>query len=456
MSSERSLTVSNAGGALSLDRFGPVIDLPVPATDFRGPMRAGLIVIAVALGGFGTWAALAPIGSAVVAQGVVSVESKRKLVQHREGGIVRQVLVHEGDTVAPGTVIARLQDSTAAAQMAAIATQRDTKLAEQARLVAELAGATAVAYPPELAARLREPLVAEIVKRETDRFAERKKTLDGQVGILHQRIAQLEAQKDGRQVQEHSKKRQLELLRDEMAGLRKLEAKGFYPRNKLREKERELARMEGDMYSDGAGATQTGKEIAENRLQILQLQQKFRDDVTAELTKVEAEVNELATKLVAAKDAVDRLEVVAPVGGEVQALKVAGPGAVVPPGGEVAEIVPDKDRLVIEAQVNPRDVDKVAVGQPAHLRFSAFSSRTTPVVEGRVDVVSADRITDDHTRQAYYTVRVEVAPDQLSRLPAPLKAGMPAEVMVDGGERTPLQYLLKPLMDSFARGMREV
>lgn len=433
---------------------GPVIDL-IPQTDFKKPMWTGLAVIAVALGGFGTWATFAPLDSAVVTPGTVSVESRRKIVQHREGGIVATIMVKEGDQVAAGAVLVNLQDATAQSQMDTLRGQLDGKRAEQARLMAERDGLVAIAFPDELLARQGEAKVADILAREQDRFTQRAKTLDGERGILEARIAQLESQHQGRSGLEQSKRDQLQLLQDEVQGLRGLAAKGFYPVNKLRAQERELARMQGELMSDGAGASQTDKEIGETRLQILQAEQKFRDEIAAELTRADSESNDLAQKLVAAQDAVRRLAVVAPVAGVVQNLKVAGSGAVVPPGGDLMELVPEGDRLIVEAHVNSRDIDRVHVGQAAELRFSAFSSRTTPVIGGEVAVVAADTSIDEHTRQSYYTARVEVPPDQVARLPRALKAGMPVEVMLEGGSRTPLQYFVKPLMDNFARAFKE-
>ncbi|MGE5478442.1 MAG: HlyD family type I secretion periplasmic adaptor subunit [Bacteroidales bacterium] len=434
---------------------GPVVDL-IPETDFAKPMRVGIVVVAVALGGFATWAATAPLDSAVVTAGTVTVESKRKTVQHREGGIVSQLLVKEGDKVAAGTVLVRLQDVTTQSQQDTLRGQLDGKLAEHARLVAERDGLAEIAFPAALTARQSDGKVAGILARERDRFTQRAKTRSGERGILEARIAQLESQHQGRSVLEQSKRDQLRLLQDEVAGLRGLAAKGYYPVNKLRAQERELARMQGEMMSDGAGASQTDKEIGETRLQILQAEQKFRDEVAADLTRVDTEANDLTQKLVAAEDAVRRLAVVAPVDGVVQNLKIAGSGAVVPPGGDMMELVPDQDRLIVEAHVNSRDIDRVHTGQPAQLRFSAFNSRTTPVIAGEVDVVAADASTDEHTRQSYYTARVEVPSDQAARLPRALKAGMPVEVMLEGGSRTPLQYFTKPLMDSFARAFKEM
>lgn len=434
---------------------GPIIDLPVAPTDFRKPMVAGLAVIGIALGGFVGWAGFAPLDSAVVTSGIVTVESKRKVVQHREGGIVSQMMVKEGDQVAAGTILVKLKDALALSQLTTLGTQLDAKMAEQARLVAERDGAAAIAFPAELAARRTAPQTADILAREEERFAQRKKTLNGQQGILESRIAQLTSQHDGRSGLQESKRTQLRLLETEIEGLRTLTAKGYYSANKLRAQERELARLHGEMMNDGAGASQTDKEIGETRLQILQGEQKFREEVSTDLTQVETEINDLEQKLAAARDAVERLQVVAPVAGTVQNLKVAGAGAVVPPGGDMMELVPDSDRLIVETRVNSRDIDRVHAGQEAELRFSAFGSRNTPIIQGEVDVVSADATTDPQTHQSYYTARVDVPEGQASRLPRAMKAGMPVEVMLEGGARTPLQYFIKPLTDSFARAFKE-
>ncbi|MBC7907303.1 MAG: HlyD family type I secretion periplasmic adaptor subunit [Rhodospirillaceae bacterium] len=434
---------------------GPVIDLPVAPTDFRKPMMTGAAILGIALGGFGIWAGFAPLDSAVVTAGTVTVESKRKVVQHREGGIIAQLMVKEGEQVAAGTVLVKLNDALAMSQMGTLKTQLDGKMAEQARLMAERDGLSEIGFPADLLARQSEPKLAEILAREQDRFTQRRKTLNGERGILDARVSQLESQREGRSGLEKSKHDQLALLQQEVEGLRGLAAKGYYAVNKLRAQERELARMQGEMMSDGAGATQTDKEIGETRLQILQGEQKFREDVSTDLTRVETEMNDLGQKLVASRDAVERLAVVAPVAGTVQNIKVTGMGAVVPPGGEMMELVPENDRLIVEAHVNSRDIDRVHAGQPAELRFTAFGSRTTPVIKGEVDVVSADATTDQQTRQSTYIARVEVPEDQAARLPRALKAGMPVEVMLEGGARTPLQYFIKPLTDNFARAFKE-
>lgn len=429
--------------------------LPVPPTDFRKPMIVGMAVIGIAFGGFAAWASLAPLDSAVLTQGTVSVESKRKMVQHREGGIVAEVLVREGDTVAAGAVMVRLQDVGAQAQLTTLNEQLDAKTAQRARLLAERDNLLMIAFPKSLDTRRDHPATAEMLTREQDRFTQRRATLDGQRSILDSRIAQLESQRDGRSQLENSKRTQLDLLRQEIEGLRTLEQKGYYSTNKLRAAERELARTEGEMLNDGSGADQTEKEIAETRLQILQLEQKQRDEVMAELIEIDSQINELGQKIIAARDSVERLAIVAPENGIVQNLKVAGPGAVIHPGGEVAEMVPQNDRLIVETNISPQDIDRVHTGQGAELRFSAFNAKSTPTIIGSVTMVSADRNTDPATREAFYTARVEVAEAELAMLPGELKAGMPVEVLLEEGSRTPLQYFVKPLMDSFARSFKE-
>ncbi len=434
------------------DQVAPLPEVP---TDFRKPIIAGVVLMGLTLGGFGGWASIASLSSAVLTQGTVAVETKRKAVQHREGGIVDEVLVKEGQTVAVGTPLIRLRDASTQAQLETFRAQLDAKTAEQARLKAERDGLSAVWFPSSMLEQRSNPKVAEVINHEEDRFNQRRKSQAGQREILQSRIGQLEAQRLGRSMLEQSKRSQAELLASELEGLRTLTDKGFYPAMRLRAQERELTRLQGEMLADGASTSQTGKEISEVRLQMQQGDQKIREEVANELTRVENERSEIVQKLAAAQDTAERLHVVAPVSGVVHNLKVAGPGTVVSPSGEMMEVVPGDDRLIVEAKINARDIDRVHSGQDAELRFSAFGTRTTPIVKGEVIMVSADAITDEQTRQSYYSARIEVPPSQLSRLPRALKAGMPVEVMLQGGERTPLQYFLKPLSDSFARALKE-
>lgn len=261
-------------------------------------------------------------------------------------------------------------------------------------------------------------------------------------------------QADGFRRQQDSKLRQIELYNNELTGLYELHRKGYYPRTRILAMERDLARLEGEVGSVAADIARAEEGIGEARIQIMQLRQKFREDVVAQLREIQTEINELTERVVAAEDVVRRLTVVAPVAGAVQGLKVFTAGGVIPgrrPDGDRSE-----DRLVIEAHVAPADVETVSYGLDAEVRFPALNKRTTPIIAGHVLTVSADRFTDQRTNLAYYTARVEVPPDQQALLSEHrLQPGMPAEVIVKTGERTLLEYLVKPLTDSFARTFKE-
>lgn len=430
------------------------LTVPPASADFSRPIAAGLTVIALAFGGLGTWAALAPIDSAVVAPGVLVVESNRKTVQHLEGGIVKEILVRDGDSVTAGQVLVRLDDTQAVANLAMVRDRLIADRATEARLVAERDGADRLSFPPDLA-NAADVRVHDILAGQLSQFEERRRSQDGQVAILEQRIAQLTTQADGFRRQQDSKLRQIELYNNELTGLYELHRKGYYPRTRILAMERDLARLEGEVGSVAADIARAEEGIGEARIQIMQLRQKFREDVVAQLRDIQTEINELTERVVAAEDVVRRLTVVAPVAGAVQGLKVFTAGGVIPPGADLMEIVPE-DRLVIETHVAPADVETVSYGLDAEVRFPALNKRTTPIIAGHVLTVSADRFTDQRTNLAYYTARVEVPPDQQALLSEHrLQPGMPAEVIVKTGERTLLEYLVKPLTDGFARTFKE-
>jgi HlyD family type I secretion membrane fusion protein len=429
---------------------------PQPPSDYTNYIIAGFTVIALAFGGLGSWAALAPLDSAVVAPGVLVVESKRKTIQHLEGGIVKRILVRDGDFVEQGAVLAELDQTRAEANLAMVQGQFDLAKAREARLIAERDDLDSISLPDQLAERTADPKVAELVAGQESEFSERRKSMTGQVSILEQRVAQLRTQADGHRRLAESKERQMELMTAELAGLRKLTAKGYYPRNRLLAQEREYAKLEGDRSQELANIAQAEQALGEAELEVLQLKQKLREDVVAELREVQAKLHETAEQLVSAKDVAQRLAITAPVSGFVQGLRIFTEGGVIPPGGELMEIVPNDDRLVIEAQLSPRDIEGVKAGQTAEVRFTALNSRTSPVIEGNVTTLSADRFTDKQTNQAYYLARVEVPKEQQQSLGEHrIQAGMPVELMIKTGERTMMGYLLKPLSDSMARGFNE-
>ncbi len=451
MSTKRDLTAASGLPTTTID---PAVPRPAPA-NVRRPIVAGLAVLAVAFGGFGTWAATAPLDSAVIAPGVLAVESKRKTVQHLEGGIVKEILVEEGERVEKGAVLVRLDGTQAAAAQAAAEARLAAARAREARLLAERDGKTAVALPADLR-RSTDPRVREAIADERRQFEERRRGLDGQVAILEQRIQQLQAEIDGHEAQRSSRQRQADSLRGEIAGLRKLLKDGFVPRNRILALERELAALEGDQGFEAAGVARSRENIAEARLEMIQTRQRFQEQVVAELNETRERIDALRTEATAASDIARRLDITAPVGGVVQELRVFTEGGVIPTGGQLMDIVPDDENLVVESRVAPSDVAAVMVGQSAEVRFPALERARTPRIDGLVAVISPDRLTDPRTHQPYYLARVEIPAEERAKLGEQrLQAGMPAEVIIRLGERTAMDYLVKPIQDSFSRALTE-
>lgn len=433
----------------------PAMDLHA-ASDYTKPIKTGLLLLGIALGGFGAWSSLASLDAAVAAHGALAVESKRKTVQHLEGGIVKQILVKDGDRVRAGQPVIALDGTRSQAALTAAQALFDAARAREARLTAERDGKEGVSFPEDLSLRATDPRVDDLLLSERRQFDERRKSLQGQKQILEQRIAQLKAQHSGLGAQEGAKQRQIRTLRDEIAGLRQLADKGYYARNRVTAMERELAALEGEKGSAAFGGIGIEKSISEARMQIIQTEQDFRKEVVAELKTTTDNLAELEQKLAHAQDQVQRLAVAAPVDGVVQNVKIFTSGGVIPPGADLMEIVPEADRLVVEARVAPKDIEAVMAGLQAEIRFPNLSSRTTPIVLGTVTTVSADALVDRDAKENYYQMRVEVPTAEMAKLRAHrLQAGMPVEVMVKTGERTPLEYFVKPLMDSFAVAMRE-
>ncbi|WP_142850629.1 HlyD family type I secretion periplasmic adaptor subunit [Telmatospirillum sp. J64-1] len=431
---------------------------PKAPSDFRRPAMIGLAVIGIAFGGFGSWAAVAPLDSAVVAQGQLVVESKRKTVQHLEGGIVSQLLVKDGDRVKQGDVLIRLDGARQSSILSSVEVQLADMRALEARLVSERDEKGQVEFPPELLEQAKHnPKIAEILESQRSQFEERRRSLSGQMAILEQRISQLQADVQARTQQRDSKNRQAELLESELEGLRELARKGFYPRNRLLAQERLLAEIQGDAAIEQGAISRAERSIGETRLEIFQTRQRFRETVVSELREAQAKANTLAEEFIAALDVSTRLQVTAPVSGVVQDMQIFTEGGVIPAGAKLMDIVPDDDRLVIEAKLSPQDIEAVVEGRYAEIRFNTLNARTTPVIEGMVTTVSADRITDPRNPdRSYYLARVEVSKEEEAKLADHrLTPGMPVDVLVKTGSRTALSYMIKPLQDGFALSLKE-
>jgi epimerase transport system membrane fusion protein len=429
---------------------------PEVRTDDRFERRLGLAILLTGVGGFGAWAALAPIDSAAVAPGIVTVEFNRKTVQHLEGGIVREILVREGERVGPGQLLVRLDDTQALAQLEIARSQYLANRALEARLVAERDGFREVVFPDDLLTARADPRVQEAIAGQQQVFAARAKALSGEMEVLQQRIEQLNEQIRGLEALSGSKLARIKSYRTEIQDFQKLYEKGLTDRLRLREMERLAAELEGERAEHSSAIAAAQVKIGETRLEIVQLQRRQQTEVAQELRDTQAKLFDLRERIRALEDTAVRTEVKAPASGAVVGLAVHTIGGVVTPGGRILDIVPQDEQLIVEARVSPTDADRVSPGLVAQLRFSAFNTLTTPTVLGHVLTVSGDRLSDPNTREAYYLARIQVSQEGMAVLRGlTLLPGMPVDVMIKTGERTFFEYLVKPITDRLAKAFRE-
>lgn len=432
--------------------------IPDAPTDDRSVRSIGYLILLLAFGVFGVWSALAELDSAAVAPGVVIVDSYRKTVQHLEGGIVKEILVRDGDTVKTGDVLLRLDDTQVRAQMEMVRNQYLNNLALDARLTAEREQQKTITFPEELREASDDPQVKDILAIQTREFEARRAALQGEIAVLEQRIGQLDEQARGLDAMQTIKQKRIASYREEVDDMQKLFSRGLGDKLRLREMERLALELEGERAGHLSDISRAKIQISETRLQIIQRQKAFQEDVASQLRETQAKYFDLRERLRALRDTLDRVDVRATTEGVIVGMGVHTIGGVIAPGSRILDIVPRDERLVVEAQVSPTDIDKMQPGLVTDIRFSAFKSRTTPVVEGTVETVSADRLTDQATHQAYYLARVAVTDagmETLKSLNLTVLPGMPAEVIIKTGERTFLQYLLQPMTDSLARAFRE-
>ncbi len=433
---------------------------PPPQFDPLRSIRRNLVIGGVAavtlFGGIGGWAASTDFAGAVIAPGVVVVESDLKKVQHPKGGVVGELLVRDGQKVQAGQVVVRLDATVTRADLAVVTHQQDELAARQARLKAERDGEPAIRFAPELSARAADPAIARLLAEERRLFDLRRTSLDGQRAQLRERVAQVGEETHGLAVQIEAKAAAMRLIEEELGGVRLLWDKQLMPIQRLKALEREAAQLVGERGQLIAAAAQAKGRASELELQILQLDQDLRSEVAAELREVQARLAVLDEQRVAAEDDLRRIEILAPQNGRVHQLAVHTVGGVIGAGEPIMLIVPDNDVLIVEARIAPQDIDQVRLGQTALLRLSAFDQRVTPELLGEVSRISAELTRDERTDAAWYTARIALAADQLARLgDAALLPGMPVETFIQTGERTVLSYLTKSLRDQVARAFRE-
>ena len=424
-------------------------------TDDQSVRLIGIVILIVTFGIFGTWGYFAPIDSAAIAPGVVTVKSHRKTVQHLDGGIISKLLAKEGDVVKAGDILMVLDGTEVKAQLEILRGQQISLTAQIARLTAERDRAKQINFPEDLQ-DLSNPYIAEARLGESQVFSARKSTYEGEISVLNQRVSQLSSKIKGLQGQRFSKQELLKSYGDEAQDLKELLAEGFTSKLRLRDAERNFAANTGEAASLSAEIASSEMQIGETKLQILQIQKEFQKEVASKLSEVQAQLYDVDQRLHATADKVSRIDIEAPASGRVIGLSVHNIGGVITPGMHILDIVPQKEELIIDAKVSPIDIDRVHVGLLAEIRFSAFSQALMPKLEGKVINLSADKITDEKTGAPYYQALVGITPDSLAKLGRfELVPGMPAEVLINTGERTVFEYLMQPISNAFARAFIE-
>ena len=415
-----------------------------------------VIVIVLLVGGIGGWASTSEFAGAVIAQGTLVVDTNSKKVQHPTGGVVAELNVRDGDQVKLGDVVIKLDDTQTRANLQIVAKGLDELGARRAREEAELDGEQGITFPNELLARKDDPEVGRIIRGESRLFETRRSSREGLKAQLTERVSQSGEEITGLTAQVASKEKQIEWIQQELEGVRDLWAKKLVQFNRVTSLEREQARLDGERGQLIASIAQAKGKISETKIQILQIDQDMRTEVGKDLAEIRAKSAELIEKRVAAEDQLKRIDVRAPQNGMVHQLDVHTVGGVVSAGQQIMLIVPAADKLIVEAKVQPQDIDQVRIGQAAVMRFSNFNSRTTPEVNGEVSVVSADVTQDQRTGISYYTVRIAVSPAELARLGEhKLQPGMPVEVFIQTTVRTVVSYFVRPFQDQIAKAFRE-
>jgi HlyD family secretion protein len=428
---------------------------PSPALrDWKYPAALGYALIIFTFGVLGGWSALARLDSAVTAPGSVTEENSRKSVQHFEGGMISAILVREGEHVKADQSLFKLDPTQAQASLDIQRDQLDSLLAQEARLLAERDRAQTITWPQELESKAEQPNVKQAIADQTKQFANRQASLHGQTDVLESKIDQLKTQIQGLQTERDATQKQLEYIVQELNDLEYLLSENLVQKSRVYALQREKSRLQGVIGQSVADEAKAGTAINEARLEIQQVQHKFDEDVAGSISEVRQKINDTRSKIQVARDVFRRLDIKAPVSGTIQDLKVFTIGGVIKPGETLLEIVPDNEDLIVQAHVSPEDISRMWPGMQAEVRFPSFRSSLLPIIMGRVESVSRDRLVDEAKRTPYFLAQV-VVHDVPPELEGKLVAGMPAELVFPTGERTVLNYLVRPLEDRLHGAMRE-
>ncbi|TDQ34364.1 HlyD family type I secretion periplasmic adaptor subunit [Phyllobacterium brassicacearum] len=452
-------SINNSPNQNTTPRRSKTIQKPsgTPFETLRLLAISAFAIVGIFIVGFGTWASYAPLESAAIAGGAIEAETSRKTIQHLEGGIIGRILVKDGDDVTVGQPLIRLDDMRAQANVLALQMQMWEAQALEARLLAERDGRASIHFPRKSGpAAENDPKFAEIMAGQIKIFDARRNLQNSQINVIEQRKAQTEQEIAGLQFQAAAARERVLIIKDEVAGVEPLVAKGLQTKVRLLRLKRERAEIDGRLGDLQAQISRAGQSIGESQAMIFKLESDQNSEVAQSLRETQALISQLGEKIQAATDILDRTVVRAPEAGTITDLRIHTPGGVVAAGEPLLDLVPRQDRLIVRALVKPEDIDLVRPGLEAHVRLLSYKHRRVPPVDGVLTYVSADSLVDKETERAYYTARVRIDEKSLHNLPeVEIMPGMPVEVMIKTGEFTVAHYMLRPVLDSFNRAFRE-
>lgn len=424
----------------------PPIEDDMSYAHYGRSVLIGALLLIFGIGGFFAWAALAPISSAVVASGAIKIQGERKIVQHLEGGIIKDLLVNEGDSVREGQVMVRLDGSRAVAVLDVQSAEYLAQLAKRSRLLSERHNLAEVEFAQPLLDQANDPDVAELMQSERSLFHDRKANIEDQLKIFSSWVEGYKREIAGLKAQKVAAEKQLFHINDELKSVETLYKKGVVAKTRLLELKRTAAGLNGQTGSLTADIARVEQKIGEAELRGVSLQTERAESISNELSQVENSIRRIKEQLPAQHDVVDRLEIRAPRSGRVVNLRYHTAGGVISPSTPILDIVPEDETLIVEARVQPIDIDALTPGMPARITLTAYNQRKTPPVSGKLQQVSADRLEDPKSGEPYYQAFVEIDKAELAELTdVKLYPGMPASVQFISGERTPLDYLLAPI-----------
>ncbi|MEM7723663.1 MAG: HlyD family type I secretion periplasmic adaptor subunit [Pseudomonadota bacterium] len=454
-----SVTLNSTGAKTTAGKTGaaPAPQMQAQTWSTKGPIRLGLLAIVILIGGFGTWAVGSNIAGAIVATGVIEVDQNRQAIQHRDGGVVADLMVEDGAMVAAGDVVLRLEGAEMASELSVIRAQLDEVRARRARLEAERDGLAVLRFDTGLVDRAAgDDSLNDILRGQANLFAARAETMAREIDQLSRQSEQIEDEIGGLEAQRTALTRQRELLTQDLEAQQSLMERGLTQSTRVLTLQREEAAIAGSIGEIAAQIAQASVRLSEIDLAVLQIETARREQAIAELREVRVQEETMAEQERELTRRMNRMDLRAPVSGVVYGLTVFGAQSVVRPAEPIMFLIPQNRPLVIAARIEAIHVDQVFPGQAAALRFPAFDTRTTPELAGRVTRISADAFIDETTGESFYDVELILEDGETDRIPdLTFLPGMPVEAFIRTEDRTPMQYLVRPLTDYFNRAFRE-